>query len=112
MRSTYDEEEVERTPAAMKWNGYPYFLIRKKITLTITNNRKAASDTRVTLSLGGKVEKASDNAVVKINDYRAADWIDSGQEFRSSMHSNVDWDLNMAPGETKALTFELSYYSR
>lgn len=112
MQNSYQEEEVSRTPNAAKWNGYNYALIRKRITLTVSNFRTESSDTLVKVSLGGKAENASDDATVRINDYRAADWSDGSYDYRYSNHSDLSWDFSLEPGATKTLTFEVTYYGR
>ncbi|MHC4220092.1 MAG: hypothetical protein ACYSU7_16730, partial [Planctomycetota bacterium] len=74
VRGTYEEEEIEREPDALRWNGYQWALVRKKGTVTVTNYRSEPTDMLVTVGTGGKAESASDDARIKINATRVEDW--------------------------------------
>jgi len=111
MCGSVKEEETLRQQNALNWDGNHYALVRKKVTISVSNFRTEKSSTRVTLSTGGKAEKASDGGVVKLNDSRPDDW-QNGEWRGINNHSDVAWDLELAPGEIKTLTFELSFYIR
>ena len=108
---SFDEEETSRTPNALRVEGYDYTLIRKKGTLTVSSFRKEKSVMRLSVAVGGKVEQASDDGKFKINDYRADDWVDAGHLFVNN-HSDVTWDLELEPGQTKTVTYTVSFYVR
>ncbi|MCP4250358.1 MAG: hypothetical protein GY778_25220 [bacterium] len=111
VRSEYDEQELERTPNALKWNSYQYSLIRKKGTVTVTNYRDDASELHITVGVGGKADEASDDGQIRLDDYRPADW--SGNTYGPvNNHSDVTWTFTLPPGESKTLTFEFSFYVR
>ena len=53
----------------------------------------------------------SDKGKVSLNDYQPLDW-QNGDWRGVNNHSDVSWDLELAPGEIKTLTFEFSFYVR
>jgi hypothetical protein len=110
VRGWHEEREIERVPHAIKWGGYQWSKIRKSGTVTVTNYRDETIQTLVTLSVGGRVERASDEGVVKVDDMRAEDWV--GGQAAINNHSDVRWELALEPGQTKTLTYEVSYYVR
>ena len=103
--------QIEMQNAAMKVDGYDYTLIKKKGTITLTSFRKENSTMRITLSTGGKIEKASDKAKIKVNDFRPDDWDDQSY-MRPNNHSDVTWEFTLEPGQSKTLTYTLSSYIR
>ncbi|MBI3831787.1 MAG: hypothetical protein HY291_19860 [Planctomycetes bacterium] len=109
MCGSYSEEELSRQPNAMNWNGTNYTLIHKKATVTIDNKRKEKSLTRVSVSLGGKAEKANEGGKVKLDDFRLLDWQNTGY-YGANNHSDVSWEFELEPGQTKTLTFEITLY--
>ena len=111
VRSEYEEQEIERTPNALKWNSQTYSLIRKKGTVTVTNFRNKDCELHIIVGVGGKAEEASDDGQTRLNDYRSTDW--SGSNYgQVNNHSDVTWTLTLPPGESKTLTFEFSFYVR
>ncbi len=76
LRGTTDEEEIERHPNALRFDTWDYAQVKKKGTITIASFRTEKSAMRITLSTGGKVESASDDGKIKINDFRPDDWDD------------------------------------
>lgn len=109
MCGTYAEEELARRANAKQWNHNTYAEVRKRTTITITNQRAEVSRTRVTLSLGGRAENASDEGKILVNDFRHADWGGSGYRELNN-HSDVSWELDLKPGEKKTLTVEFAIY--
>ena len=59
---------------------------------------------------GGKVEWASDDASIKIDEMRAEDW--QGGSSAINNHSEVTWKLELGPRETKTVTYTVGYYVR
>src|SRR6267142_281658 len=78
MLSSYDEEETSRKANAINVDGTSYTLVTKKGTISVTNYRKEKSVMRISLSSGGRVEHASDDGKVKMNDFTASDWQEGG----------------------------------
>jgi hypothetical protein len=110
MLSSYEEQEVSRKHNAINVGNTNYTLVTKKGTISVTNYRKEKSVTRVSLSTGGRVEEASDEGKVKMNDYTATDWQEGGYHMINN-HSDVTWDLSIEPGQTKTLTYTVSFYT-
>jgi len=111
MLSSHDEEEVSRKANALNVDGTSYMLVTKKGTISVTNYRKEKSVMRISLSTGGRVEQVSDDGKVKMNDFAGSDWQESGYHMLNN-HSDVTWDLNIDPGQTKVITYTVSFYTR
>jgi hypothetical protein len=111
LRGAFDEQEIERKPNALHLDGYDYVLVKKRGSVTVSSYRKEKSDMRVSVSAGGKATAASDDGTIKLNDFRPDDWDDNGL-MRVNNHSDVTWELTLEPGETKTLTYEVSFYLR
>jgi hypothetical protein len=104
-----EEEEIARKPGAVRFNQTDYALVRKRGTVTLNSFRKEKSLMRVSLSMGGKAELASDAGKIKLNDWSPADW--HGSSYREvNNHSDVSWELTLEPGEKRRLTYEVSFY--
>jgi hypothetical protein len=66
---------------------------------------------KVSLATGGKVEEASHDAKVRINDFASGDWQESGYHTVNN-HSDLTWDLSLEPGKTITLTYTVTFYIR
>lgn len=108
IRGTLTEEEIERKTNVLNWGGHSYSLIRKKGTVTVTSFRSEASDMRVTVSLPGRAEEVSGDGAIVLDDHHPADW--QGGGFWQNNHSELTWKLELAPGQTVELTYEVSFY--
>src|SRR6266850_17444 len=106
MLSSYDEEETSHKANAINVDGTSYTLVTKKGTISVTNYRKEKSVMRISLSSGGRVEHASDDGKVKMNDFAASDWQEGGYHMLNN-HSDVTWDLNVEAGQTKTLSYSV-----
>ncbi len=111
MCGDFTETEIARVPNALEWAGYNYASVRKTVTVTVSNLRGERSRTRVSVALGGRASEVSDAGTVQLGDFRASDWNDNGQRAPNN-HSDVRWDLDLAPGEIKTLTFTCEAYVR
>jgi hypothetical protein len=109
VRGTYTEEELDRKPNALRWNRADYALIRKRATITVVNNRREPSSTRLTVSLGGRAEEASDGGRITLNDLRADDWGQDG-EFLPNNHSDAAWSFDLKAGESRTVTLVFHFY--
>ncbi len=108
LQGKYEEKEVERKSNALNWSSRTFSLVRKQGILTLTSYRKEPSSARVTVSVGGKAEAADGDGKIVLNDMRADDW--PGGAYSVNNHSDLSWDLTLAPGETKTLTYTFSFY--
>ena len=111
LRGTFDEQETDRKPNALHFDGYDFFIVKKKGTVTVTSFRKDKSDMRITLSTGGKVTTVSDDGKIKLNDFHTGDWDEPGY-MRVNNHSDLVWEFTLEPGATKTLSYETSLYVR
>ena len=108
----YDEEETKREPDAVRWDGNRYARITKTATINVCNYRTKPSKMQIKLGLGGKVLEVSDEGAIKINDFRAEDWTNNGYAGRINNHSDVEWTLELKPGETKDVTIKYEFFIR
>ena len=111
VQAKWTEVELERRPKAVQWAEHTMNVVSKRGTLTFVNRRKDPSPMRITVSLGGKAETASDGGRITINDGRRADWAEWPWSWWGYVtnHSDVTWELTLAPGETKTLTVEFTF---
>lgn len=110
VQAGYDELETEREPNKAVWRGNAYALVTKRATARVTNRRAEPTTLRVRLALGGKAMSASDEGVIRINDHRASDWTDRGQDMRLNNHTDIEWNVVLAPGEVKELSTVYQFY--
>jgi hypothetical protein len=108
---SFDEEELSRKPNALRVDGYDYTLVRKKGALTVSSFRKERSILRLSVGAGGKVTEASDGGTIRVNDFRADDWRDAGQ-LHVNNHSDVTWEIELEPGQTRTVSYTVSFYVR
>jgi len=108
LRGTYEEVEVERQSNALQWSRSTYSLVRKKGILRLRSHRTEPSSVRGTVSVGGRAESASDGGRIVVNDLRSGDWGGSG--YAVNNHSDLTWEVELAPGETKELEYTFSFY--
>jgi hypothetical protein len=106
----YAERETERRPDALRWAGHLFSLVRKECVVTLVSHRSEPTPCRVKVSIGGRAEAVSDGGSVVLNDLRSEDW--PGGAHSVNNHSDVSWEVLLAPGETKRLSFTLGFYVR
>jgi hypothetical protein len=111
VRADFSEVEAARQPKAITHNGYEFARVQKLATIKVRNFRPEATRFRASLSLGGRVSLASDEAEVRINDFRAEDWSQGGYAGLNH-HSDVEWNVELAPGEERKLTCEYEFFLR
>ncbi len=109
VRAEHGEEEIDRKPNALHWYSTHYVLVRKRGEVTVANHRAEAIDLRITTAIAGRVMEASDGAKIVINDYRPGDWQNDSMA-RVNNHSDVTWELNLKPGETRTMSYEAQFY--
>lgn len=109
VRAEQFEVELERQPNALVWGNSSYSLVKKRGELTLTNHRQEAISLRVTLGTGGRASEASDGGAITIDDFRADDWGDDSRA-RVNNHSDIRWQLELGPGESRALSYLVQLY--
>ncbi|MFO0932582.1 MAG: hypothetical protein U1E39_07720 [Planctomycetota bacterium] len=109
--SKWEERETGREPNAYQLYGNSLTKTLKAGTLTVTNRRREPAEMRLSLSMGGRVETASDGGKVILNEGRRDDWQEWPWWWWGTVanHSDVSWSLTLAPGETKTLSVTFSF---
>ena len=112
MRANVQEEELSREPDQVVWQGNRYMRLVKRCTVHVSSFRDAVSATRVRVSLGGRVLEVSDGGTKRINDFRPEDWTRSQSSYGVNNHSDVEWRIDLKPGDVKELTLTYELYVR
>ena len=112
MRANVQEEELSREPDQVVWQGNRYMRLVKRCTVQVSSFRDAVSATRVRVSLGGRVLEVSDGGTKRINDFRPEDWTRSQSSYGVNNHSDVEWRIDLKPGDVKKLTLTYELYVR
>ena len=109
--SKWEERETGREPRAYEAYGTSLTKVLKAGTLTVTNRRREPAAMRLSLSMGGRVETASDGGKIVLNEGRRDDWQEWPWWWWGTVanHADVTWSLTLAPGETKALSVTFSF---
>jgi hypothetical protein len=110
VRARHEEEEIERETNALMFRGNKYMLVRKKGSIHVTSYRDEPTTMRVTVDAGGRAESASDGGTIRIDDFRESDW--HGSYGPVNNHSTMQWELTLQPGESRTLTYTISFYVR
>lgn len=108
---TYKETELERQPNALNWNGYQFAKVSKKGTVTLINRRSEASRVCVSVSMGGRAKSAGADGTIIVDAGRGEDFEDS-YNTNVNNHSDVQWELELKPGETRTLEVEYDVFLR
>ncbi|MDX9719215.1 MAG: hypothetical protein RBU37_00605 [Myxococcota bacterium] len=109
IRAVYEETELSRESSSSLF-GTNLTEIKLKGTVKLVNHRSEAVRMRIDLSLGGRVDKASDKGKLTVRDFAAEDWY--GGADPENNHSEVVWDFELAAGASKELSVEFSYLVR
>lgn len=112
LRGTLEEEEIEREPDALRWDGHSYQSIRKKGTIELSSYASDARRMRVTVSLPGKAGEVSGSGEVRIEDAHPGEWNSGSSAWQINNHSDLTWELILDPGEVVELTYEVEFYVR
>lgn len=108
---TFKETELERQANALNWSGHQYAKVSKKGTVTLVNRRDESSRVCVSLSMGGRVKSAGAEGAVVVDAGRPDDFEDSSNS-NVNNHSDVRWELDLGPGETRTLEVEYDVFLR
>jgi hypothetical protein len=99
MGARHSEREVGRTTDAKTVNGYKYVLVRKKGSIAVASHEKQRATMRIRFSTLGIVEHASNGGTV-VRD----------ENDQVNNHSTVTWEVDLAPGQTVNLEYDLSVF--
>ena len=111
-RGSLTEKETGRELKSLTWDGYNYARIEKQITLDLCNNKPIGIDAEITLRVGGKVDEASNDGVVTLSPFNAADWVRYQGHPAVNNSSHVTWKVKLKPGETFVPTVNYHYFTR
>ena len=113
VRGSYAESQLAREENAVRRNGHSYDRITKRLELTVTNHRTEPAQTQVSVGLGGDVTRASEGGEVVRGEPQSGDWMQRNLfDHALNPHSDVTWELELAPGETQTLELEFVLYAR
>lgn len=99
-RGSFDEKEIGRDLKALQWEGLNYARIEKESTVHLCNNKKVDLEVEITLRVGGKVTKATEDGTIVLGAFRAEDWTNYHGHPAVNNGSTVTWKAKLKPGET------------
>lgn len=94
------EEETGKTDNVKKYNSYYYSLVTIKGTIPVENLQSKEITLNITKHLNADVSVASDEGTIK----------KSGKYSGLNPFSTVEWNVKLAPGEKKSVTYEYKVY--
>jgi len=117
------DEEIERTPQAMRWNGNEYARTDLRGRVTITNHKQQTVTLEVTRSVLGHVDEASHEGCVE-HLGRHDDWLARGLPdwwnwyswpywwYHLNAVGRVTWQVELEAGQQMELTYRWHYFWR
>ncbi len=99
-RGSFEEKELGRDLKALQWEGVNYARIEKEAAVHLCNNKKTELNVEITLRVGGKVTKATEDGTIVLGAFRAEDWINYHGHPAVNNGSTVTWKAKLKPGET------------
>ncbi len=111
-RGSLTEKEVGRELNKLQWDGHNYARIDKEIKLDLCNNKAIDIDAEITLRVGGKVDKVSDDGEVVLRAFDAADWVQYHGHPAVNNSSQVTWKVRLKPGQNFEPTVVYHHFTR
>ena len=111
-RGSVTEQEVGRELKSLQWDGYNYARINKEIKLDLCNNKPIEIEAEITLRVGGKVNKASDDGKVTLSAFNAADWVQYNGHPAVNNSSSITWSVKLKPGDNFEPTVTYHHFTR
>lgn len=112
LRGSFDEKELGRELNGMQWNGHNYARIDKEAAVHLCNNKKTEVEVEMTLRLGGKVTKATEEGAVVLGAFRQEDWTNYQGHPAVNNGSTVTWKARLKPGETIEPKVSYHFFTR
>lgn len=119
------EQEVKRTPNAVRWDGDDYFKVDLEGTITLTNRRKEPVEVEVVRHVLGNADAANAKGKIeKVNVLEDSFSLGSSRPYWWNWYSwplwwshfngiaRINWKVSIAPGEQQALSYNWHYYWR
>ena len=111
-RGSLSEKEVGRVLNKLQWDGHNYAQIDKEIKLDLCNNKAVDIEAEITLQVGGKVDKVSDDGEVTLRAFDAADWVQYQGHPAVNNSSSVRWKVKLKPGDNFEPTVVYHHFTR
>ena len=111
-RGSVAEKEVGRELKALQWDGVNYARIDKEMKLDLCNNKPIDIEAEITLHVGGKVDKASNDGDLTLNPFDPSDWVQYNGHPAVNNSSTVAWKTKLKPGEKFEPTVRYHYFTR
>ena len=99
MRANQIEQEVSRKQDVLTVDRRQYTLVSKKGRIQLVNKQKHKAITQVVLRSAGKIDHASHNGKVVLN-----------EQSQVNHNSAVSWEVVLEPGQALSLTYDLALY--
>lgn len=111
-RGSLTEKEVGRELRSLQWDGHNYARIEREMKLDLCNNKAVEIEAEITLKVGGKVTKASDDGSVTLSAFDASDWVQYQGHPAVNNSSTVLWKAKLKPGDNFEPTITYHHFTR
>lgn len=111
-RGSLTESETARDLRALEWAGHNYAKIDKEMKLHLCNNKSIEIEAEITLRVGGKVTKATNDGIVTLGPYNPADWIQYSGHPAVNNSSTVVWKVKLKPGDNFEPVVNYHHFTR
>lgn len=111
-RGSLTEKETGRELKALDWAGYNHARIEHEMKLDLCNNKPVEIEAEITLRVGGKVTKASNDGAITLSPYNAADWVEYHTHPAVNNSSTVVWKVKLKPGDNFEPVVNYHHFTR
>ena len=111
-RGTLEEKEINRELKSIQWEGYQYAKIERELQVDLCNNKPIDIEAEITLRVGGKVSKATNDGKITLGGYNAADWVQYQGHPAVNNSSTVVFKAKLKPGDKLNPTVIYHYFTR
>ncbi len=119
------DEESERIPNAVNWNGYNYFRSNMTGTISLRNNLSNTIELEVRRNVLGTADSADNNGKITHKGGYEGEWIDTDSFpfwwswynwpywwYHFNSVGQINWDLKLTPGQSITLEYKWHYFWR
>jgi len=111
-RGSITEKEINRELKSIQWEGYQYAKIERELKLDLCNNKSIEIEAEITLRVGGKVTKATNDGQITLGGYSAADWVQYQGHPAVNNSSTVVFKGKLKPGDKLNPDVTYHYFTR
>ena len=98
LRGKVVDQETDRVPKALQWQGRHYARIDGRTDVELANNKAVKLPIEVRLRMGGRAKKAAAEGAIRVEGFRSSDWSGGrGEPINNS--SVITWRTEIEPGE-------------